>query len=88
MRPATLKYFTDGSSGVVGLNSSFRYLDVRLAYAGKSRTERINVVNDDGNDRRDWGSNASTFESLGFSDVHSLVESAFLDPSFPSPRYS
>ena len=83
-RPATLKYFTDGSSGVAGLNSSFRYLDVRLAYAGESRSERSKAVNDEGNDKRET---ALDFGDSDFCDEIWIME-GFSDPSFPSPRYS
>ena len=53
MRPATLKYLTFGSSGVLGLKTSFRYDDVKLAYAGESTTERRRVVNEEGREERE-----------------------------------
>ena len=53
MRPATLKYLTFGSSGVLGLKTSFRYEDVKLAYAGESTTERRRVVNEEGREERE-----------------------------------
>jgi hypothetical protein len=49
-RPATLKYLTSGRLGVAGLNTSLRYLVVKLAYAGESRTDRRRVVKEDGRD--------------------------------------
>ena len=53
MRPATLKYLTFGSSGVLGLKTSFSYEDVKLAYAGESTTERRRVVNEEGREERE-----------------------------------
>ena len=53
MRPATRKYLTCGSSGVLGLKTSFRYDDVKLAYAGESTTERRRVVNEEGREERE-----------------------------------
>lgn len=58
-RPATLKYFTVGSSGVRGLNTSFRYLVVRLAYAGESTIDNSREVNVDGRPERDRENGAS-----------------------------
>lgn len=45
-----LKYLTPGRLGVDGLNISLRYLVVRLAYAGESRTDSRRVVKEDGRD--------------------------------------
>ena len=54
-RLATLKYFTKGSSGVAGLKTLLRYVEVRLAYAGESTMERRSVVKEEGREESEKG---------------------------------
>ena len=69
-RAATLKYFTEGSSGVAGLKTVLRYVEVRLEYAGESRRDRSSVVKEEGSDARDSPDKANFDVTLdaGFSE--------------------
>jgi hypothetical protein len=104
MRLATLKYLTRGSSGVCGLNTSFRYDEVRLAYAGESTIPRRRVANEEGSWEREkeesfaLGAEGSDLEGgksvvagEGFSSINWLVAERERNSSLlslPSPIFS